>query len=86
MLILLKIVTFLSGLIALVVGLAMLVFFEKFVEINDHINRNYFVGEVYDVGAFKIERWLFDRNYLLSLIFLFSGLLLLVIFSFYVFY
>ena len=84
--ILLKILTFLSGLIALIVGFAMMVFLEKFMELNDYVNRNYFVGDVYDAGAFRIDRWLFDRSYLLSLILVCCGLFLLTIFSLYAFY
>jgi len=77
---LLKALLLLGGLTALIVGFLMLFFFEKFMALNEYLNRNYLVGEKYDSNRFGLDKWIFAQSYLISLLLLAIGIYLMTVF------
>ena len=74
---LLSIMVVLGGGTGLVVGIFMLVFFERFMELNNLINRNFLIGSKYIYSNFGADRWLFAKSYLTAVVLTVIGLLLL---------
>lgn len=81
MVITLKFLVLLGGFTAVVVGMAMLIFMEKFMAFNDYVNRNFLIGQNYDYNAFGIDRWMFGKNYFVAVVLLIIGLALLTQFA-----
>jgi len=76
----LKMLVFMGGMTAVVVGFSMLLFFEKFMALNDYLNQNYFIGERYDYHAFGVDKWIFGQSYLMAVMLLIIGVALLSVF------
>jgi hypothetical protein len=79
--ILLKLMVLAGGLTAFITGIAMLAFFDKFMEFNDMVNRNFLVGDRYRYNAFGVDRFLFGKSYVMAVLLLITGLFLLTVFS-----
>lgn len=77
MVVALKCFVLLGGLVATLVGLAMLIFFERFMAFNDYINCNFLIGKRYERNAFGFDRWLFGKSYIIAVVLLLTGLALL---------
>lgn len=77
MAIILKIVTFICGMVALIVGFSMLLFFDKFMAFNNYINKNFMVGKIYDQNAFGVDKWIFTKSYLFAIILIIAGIYIL---------
>jgi len=77
MVITLKLLVLLGGLVATITGFAMLIFFEKFMQFNDYVNRTIFVGNQYTTSAFGVDSWLFGKSFLIAVILIIVGLALL---------
>jgi hypothetical protein len=77
----LKFLVVLGGATGLVAGIFMLVFFEKFMEFNNLINRNFLVGSKYIYSDFGADRWLFAKSYLTAVGLIVIGLFLLTQFA-----
>lgn len=79
--ILLKSLVLLGGLVGLLSGLAMLLFFDRFLAFNDFVNRNIFAMRNYDWHYYGLEHWLFARSYLTALGLIVAGSYLLYVFG-----
>lgn len=77
MVITLKLLVLLGGITATVTGVAMLLFFEKFMAFNEYVNQNILLRSKYDFHAFGFDSWLFGRSFLVAVIMLIIGLGLL---------
>jgi hypothetical protein len=79
--IVLKALVLLGGLTGLLTGLAMLLMFEKFMILNDYVNKNILRHKNYDWHTYGWEYWLFTMSYLTALFLIAAGGYLLYVFG-----